>query len=106
MSIDKCVQDAVIKLSPQDFGNGQSNTSLDENECEIYVWPQTWSDMSCGFGGMSGQMITTKPTVVVIGPMQDACVYHGGKMAYKVNSVDEKFRKAVDNRNLPSTMET
>lgn len=100
MSIDKCVDDAVLQLTPQSFGS-QSNTSVCEDECEIFVWPQTWSDASCGSGGCCAQMITTKPTVVVIGPNGDACVYHGGKMAYKVDSIDEKFREAIDKKDLP-----
>lgn len=104
MSIDKCVHDAVLQLTPQSFGS-QSNTILCEDECEIFVWPQTWDDASCGLGGLCAQMITTKPTIVVIGPMGDACVYHGGKLAYKIDAVDAKFREAIDNKDLPSKME-
>lgn len=104
MSIDRCVDDAMLQLEPQSFGS-QSNTSLSEDECEIFVWPQTWNDASCGSGGLCAQMITTKPTVVVIGPMGDACVYHGGRWAYKVDSVDEKFREGIDNHELPGKVE-
>jgi len=104
MSIDKCVNDALVQLEPQSFGS-QSNTLICEDECEVFVWPQTWSDASCGFGGLCIQMITTRSTVVVIGPTGDACVYHGGKLAYKVDSIDEKFREAIDNKNLPGKIE-
>ncbi len=104
MSIDKCVDDAILQLTPQSFGP-RTNTILCEDECEIFVWPQTWNDGSCGSGGLCIQAITTKPTVVVIGPMGDACVYHGEGLAYKVDNVDEKFREAIDNKKLPGKME-
>lgn len=103
-SIDKCVDNALQQLVPQCFGP-QSNTVIHEDECEIFVWPQTWSDASCGSGGPCAQMITTKSTIVVIGPTGDACVYHGGNLAYKVESVDEKFRKGIDNKDLPGKIE-
>lgn len=105
MSIDHCVDDALLQLKPNSFGS-QSNTVLSEKECEIFVWPQTWDDASCGSGRFSAQVITTASTVVVIGPMEDACVYHGGKMAYKIENVDEKFREAIDNRNIPGKVVT
>lgn len=103
MSIDECIDDAIMQLSPQSFGS-QSNSILCEDECEIFVWPQTWDDASCGFGGMCAQMITTKSTVVIIGPEEDACVYHGGKLAYKLDNIDENFREAIDDKNLPGKM--
>jgi len=103
MSIDKCIQDALKHLSCQQFHGGLHNTSLDEKECEVYVWPQTWSDASCGDkGGFSAQAITTAPTVVILGPMQDACVYHRGQFAYKINQIHEKFWTNLDNRDMPS----
>lgn len=104
ISIDRCIDDALLQLMPQSFGD-QSNAIVCEDECEIFVWPQTWDDGSCGSGGLCIQMITTKPTIVVIGPIGDACVYHGGKLAYKVDSVDEKFREAIDKKYLPGKIE-
>ena len=106
MSIDTCVKDALNKLLPQTFGNGQSNSGLDERECEIYVWPQTWSDTNCGFGGMAGQMITSASTVVVVGPMQDACVFHGNRLAYKIEHVSEYFWICVKNQKMPGKRES
>lgn len=105
-SLDECVHDALSRLSPQQFDDEQNNTSLDEKECEIYTWPQTWSDASCGHNcGFSAQMITSAPTVVVLGPMQDACVYHGGDFAYKINQTDASFWAAIDEQYMPSQQE-
>lgn len=110
MYLDKCVEESLAKLSPMSFKNQDGdifhvNLTVDENECEIYVWPQIWSDTSCGFGGLAGQMITNASTVVVVGPQLDACVYHGGRFAYKIEQVGENFWKAIDNRELPAKRE-
>lgn len=106
--IDKCIDDALNMLSPQIFtfetDDGpvtQSNSSLMENECEIYVWPQTWGSTAGGFGGIGGQMITSSLTTVVIGPNQDACVYHGGRLAYKIDEISDHFRECVNTRSMP-----
>ncbi|MHA2279948.1 MAG: hypothetical protein ACXAC5_03605 [Promethearchaeota archaeon] len=105
-SIDECVRDALSRLSPQQFFDDQNNTCLDEIECEIHVWPQTWSDASCGHDcEVSLQVITSAPTVVILGPMQDACVYHGGTFAYKIDQTDKNFWAAIDQRHMPSKQE-
>ena len=96
-SIDRCIDDAIKRLS-------SDNGSVNEQECEIFVWPQTWEDTSCGAGGLCGQAITTASTVVVVGPTEEACVYHGGRLAYQV-SVDDDFRRAIDNKQLPGKVE-
>jgi len=110
ISIDICINDAISRLSPQsfEFGDGvvQTNSSLSQCECKIFVWPQTWNDLSCGFGDMCGQAIAETLSVVVIGPMQDACVYHDGKLAYKLDEVGEEFWKCIDNRELPGKMDS
>jgi hypothetical protein len=105
-SIDECIQDALSRLSPQQFFDGQKNTSLNEKECEIHVWPQTWSDASCGHDcGFSAQALTSAPTVVVLGPMQDACIYHDGDFAYKIDQAGEVFWAAMNERHMPSKQE-
>lgn len=106
LSIDECIKEALDKLDPQEFHNGQRNTTIDQKECEIHVWPQTWSDASCGnSGGFSAQVITQAPTVVIIGPMGDACIYHGGKFAYKIEEANETFWSCIDDRCMPSKKE-
>lgn len=104
MLFDKCIKDALRKLDPQSFGR-QKNSELHISECEIYAWPQMWTDTGCGFGKVAGQAITTATTLVVVGPMRDACVYHNGKFAYKVVQTNEAFWAGVDKRNLPSESE-
>jgi hypothetical protein len=106
LSIDDCIKDALRRLTPQHFANGQANTSINDKECEIHVWPQTWPDASCGSGmGFSAQVITQSPTVVVIGPMGDACVYHGGDFAYHIEETNERFWSCIDDRCMPSKEE-
>ena len=106
MSIDQCIQDAVRRLACQQFHDGQNNTILNEKECEIYVWPQSWPDASCGDNsGFSAQAITSAPTVVILGPMGDVCVYHGGKFAYKIDQTNESFWACLDDRHMPSKQE-
>lgn len=100
VSIDKCIDDALNKLEPMPY-----NKTVIDIECEVYVWPQTWSDTTCGGGGIGGQMITSAPTVVVVGPNQDACIYHGGNLARKLDLVNRNFWKAIDNRRFPGKME-
>jgi len=100
ISIDKCIEDAFKRLTPMYY-----NSEVLDVECEIYVWPQTWSDASCGDGGFAGQMMTSASTVAVIGPNRDACVYHGGNLAYLIDNVNENFWKAIDDRHLPGKMD-
>lgn len=100
ISIDGCIADALRKLEPMPY-----NKRVLDVECEIYVWPQTWEDTSCGQGGVAGQMMTSAPTVVIVGPNSDACVYHGGNLAYHIDRVNENFWQAIDNRHLPGKMD-
>lgn len=53
------------------------------DELEIYSFPQQWSSTALGFGGIGGQEFTTATTVVVV-CRDEACVYFGGRFAYKV----------------------
>lgn len=94
ISIDKCIEESIRELDAM------------EMECEIFVWPQTWSDASCGAGGLCSQAITTAPTVVVIASNNRACVYHGGRKAYTVDEINEEFRRAIDNKQLPGKMDS
>ncbi len=99
-SIDKCVDDALTKLTPSDY-----NTEVLEAECEVHTWPQTWNDMSCGSGGLCAQSITTVNTVVVIGPQKDACVYHNSDFAFQVDNPNGEFWDALDAREMPGRID-
>jgi hypothetical protein len=54
-----------------------------ESDLGVYHFPQTWGDTSLGFGGVAGQAFTTAYTTVVV-HYRDACVYFGGRFAYRV----------------------
>lgn len=59
-------------------------------DVEIYSFPQTWSSTALGFGGIGGQAITSAQTTVVICG-NEACVYFGGRFAYKVENTKDEF---------------
>jgi len=66
----------------------------------VYAFTQTWSDTSCGFGGMAGQAITEALTVVFrYGNF--AAVFIAGRFAYwlMINEV-ENFREDLSNFNM------
>lgn len=48
----------------------------------VYSFPQTWGSTALGFGGVGGAAMTTAQTVVITLD-RDACVYFGGRLAYK-----------------------
>jgi hypothetical protein len=62
---------------------GTRNRRPYADELEIYSFPQQWSSTALGFGGVGGQAFTTATTVVVV-CRDEACVYFGGRFAYKV----------------------
>ena len=82
--IDACVADALQKMNL---------TARDEQDLRIYSWPQMWANTACGFGGLSGQAITSAQTVVILGPSHDdvVCVYVGARFAYLVNNPSRLF---------------
>ena len=99
--MDKYIIDALTKLKPSQY-----NSSVDERECSIYSWPQSWPNTTCGFGGIGGQMITTAQCVVVIGPERDACIYHSGRLAHYIECPSELFWDEIRyaSRKLPGGM--
>ena len=64
-------------------------------DCEVVMFPQTWSSTALGFGGVGGQAITSAYTVVVE-CVRTGCqaVYFGGRFAYlvKARPTDEQVR--------------
>lgn len=54
------------------------------NDLSVYLFPQDWSDTSCGFGGWAGQAMCTAYTVVVT-DLEEAVVYVYGRFAYRVD---------------------
>ncbi len=66
------------------------------SEIDIYSFPQQWSSTALGFGGIGGQAFTTALTVVVICG-REACVYFGGRFAYKIQKFNSKLLEDVAN---------
>jgi hypothetical protein len=65
------------------------------------VFPQTWSDTSCGFGGMAGQAISNAFTVVLEHEEKgDFYIFINGQFAYKQNRSNKKFVKDLIDRNV------
>lgn len=81
-----------------DYSNGERPKA---DDFELYYFEQTWSDTSCGFGGIAGQAMTTENTYVFIpvGVNQKCFVYFGGRFAYAVDIGDE-FWNDIQRRNM------
>lgn len=79
------------------------------DECEVIMFPQTWSSTALGYGGLGGKAITEAYTVVVIGPTGDAAVYFGGgRLAYVVNHSivgSAPFHEVLARRTMPSVQD-
>jgi hypothetical protein len=101
--VNRCVEHALGYL--ERFAPGPAG-GLGFSDVEIYLWPQSWSDTTCGRGGVGGQAITTAHTVVIVGPSQDAVVYLGRPAYYLPAGADgdhrEAFWRAIAGRQMPS----
>ncbi len=94
--IEHCLNDAIER------SNQNSKIQYISSDFNLYTWPQTWSDTSCGWGGVAGQMITSAQTVVIFSTATfDFYVYHG-RFAYKVNKPTRKFMEAMSSFSVPS----
>jgi hypothetical protein len=83
-----------------------SRLSADREDVELSEWEQTWPNTSCGFGGISGQALTTAPTVVVQHKeTQQVVVYHANRFAYRVDKPSGAFDDAVAHCSLPGKVE-
>ena len=100
LDLTSFVEDACRRLTP--YGPG---VTLWPPDCEVFSWPQTWSDSTCGFGGGGGQAMTAVQCVVVVGPVGDACVYHG-RFAKHVQRPSEKFFAAMRVWRMPGARDS
>jgi len=92
--IQKCYEDVFART-----------TSDDWTRFEMYSWPQTWPNTSCGFGGISGQAFVTRQTVIIKDlDTYDVFVYHGGRFAYRVIN-SQKLYEYMCGRNMPGKTE-
>lgn len=96
--IDEIIGDACNRLPMVIKGiyADQVMTRVEEkpgmDDIDVYLFPQTWANTSCGFGGVSGQAFTRSTTIVVM--LEDhsaACVYFSGRFAYMVSPVTREF---------------
>lgn len=67
---------------------------------QFAAWPQSWSNTSCGFGGMAGQAVTTALTVVFFRGSTHV-VFHNGRLARLVTCPNEEFYAALRSHRLP-----
>lgn len=98
----------VIILDALERINQRSSFKVISDDLDIYAWPQTWSDTSCGFGGYAGQGFTKAQTYVVMNALQspEAIVYHAGRYAYEVERVYPSFWWAMGRFELPGAKDT
>jgi hypothetical protein len=69
---------------------------------DVTSFRQTWPDASCGFGGISAQILTDAQTVGVSAPDKSlAVVYVRGEFAYFVERPNQVFWDAVGARQAP-----
>ena len=71
---------------------------------DVSIFPQTFSDTTCGMGGAGGQAITTGKVIVVIDNFHGkAVVYFGDHYAYLVPNIrgNTAFIKAWQMRQMP-----
>lgn len=88
-----------------DTFRGQTTTRRPyEDNCKVTMFQQGWGSTALGFGGIGGQACTNAYTVVVEGPMGDACVYFAGRLAYHVKRPNDLFRLDLHGQNMGDVM--
>ena len=87
------VASAVIKALEYDLPDIKENDRErrpNEDEIEVYSFPQTWGSTALGFGGVGGQMVTGAQTTVVV-HLNNAAVYFNGYLAYVIEGFNQTF---------------
>ena len=70
------------------------------------MFPQTWGSTALGFGGIGGQAMTPAYTVIIeSNHTGEYCVYFGGRFAYRVKSLNQKFRDDVTRQYMAAVSE-
>lgn len=73
------------------------------HDCEVVMFPQTWSSTALGFGGIGGQAFTSAYTVIVSCDRAVAsAVYFGGRFAYLVEHARQNhdFKRDIANQTM------
>lgn len=71
-----------------------------EQDLEMVQFTQSFSSTSCGFPGMAGQAFTDGLVTVACAPDGAACVYVGGRLAYRVGRANARLREDADRHQL------
>jgi hypothetical protein len=80
----RVIPDAIGRIHNTDPESAIYPSGLED--IAISCWGQTWSDTSCGFGGVAVQVLTIAQTFVIRNQRTaDYFVYHNGQYAYTVN---------------------
>lgn len=70
------------------------------------MFPQTWGSTALGFGGIGGQAMTPAYTVIIESNYTgEYCVYFGGRFAYRVKNLNQKFRDDVHRQYMAAVSE-
>lgn len=70
-----------------------------KDDCEVFVFPQTWGSTALGFGGAGGQAMTMAYTTIV-SIQSHAAVYFGGRLAYVVANPNQRFWEHVAQQSM------
>lgn len=72
---------------------------------ELYSWPQTWGNTSCGFGGIGGKAMTTRQTVVIHDNYTDHWFVYHGRFAYTITRNHDAIKRFLDRKQFPGQCE-
>jgi hypothetical protein len=61
------------------------------DECQVVMFSQCWEARELGFSTVRAEHWVEGETVVVLGPMNDACVYLCGQLHYKLLQPNRRF---------------
>lgn len=100
--LDKCIQDSkeAFFKDKKDYKPGNLIYPVLEHDLSVHMWPQTWANTSCGFGGISGQAFTTSYLVVI--EYYDRYRVYNGRFAFQLERPNKKFMEQFVQRNIRS----
>jgi hypothetical protein len=96
----ECKKHSVTPSTARELGLGELRKCRPrEDQCEVYLFPQTWGSTALGFGGVGGAAMTTAYTVIVVHD-NAAAVYFGGGLAYVVTKPNSLFFEDIKNHSI------
>lgn len=63
----------------------------EKSQADVYMFPQSWGDTTCGHGGIGGQAITQAQTIVFDTNSSGWYVYQGGAFSYHIEAPNNQF---------------